>query len=338
MRKRVLRSAPCHGAIVFGLLLSMGGVAGAQADRTPPRLIGIKIAPAAVNVSAADVRCAIDLTLTAGSSGVAPESQRSSYWAIELTSPSGRQKRMVSNHLLKLTSGTPLDGVWSGEFIMPRFSEPGVWRVTNIHLTDGAGKALGLGGWKTDSVEDSDNGQSRVVRMSRQSPAELDMASLMVASEPFDATPPQLGSVRLDPPTIQADSPAREVTVTIGARDDLSGVSFAPGGTGSEPAPGIGVEVRSPSGNQRLTAERGFNPMSSATKWTLVSGTAQNGIWQAKLFLPKAPESGAWRVQEVCLMDTVRNMRCFGAELSGLGIPDLVVNAPISASGQGSVR
>jgi hypothetical protein len=77
--------------------------------------------------------------------------------------------------------------------------------------------------------------------------------------------------VKFDPPSIELGGPAREVTVTIRAKDKLSGVRFS------------GIDVRSPSGKQ---AVGGWD------KWTLVGGTPQDGIWQTRLSLPKSPEPG----------------------------------------------
>jgi hypothetical protein len=138
--------------------------------------------------------------------------------------------------------------------------------------------------------------------------------------------------MKLDPPTIEGGASPREVTVTIGARDDLSGVSFLREGADPGPFIGAGVRIASPSGKQTLTADRGTNPMIS-DKWSLISGTPQDGLWQAKLILPKSAEPGTWKVQELCLRDAARNSRCYdSAEASALGVPDLTVVSATTSS------
>jgi len=287
-----------------GLILLLGHPAVAQQEDVPaPRLVSVKISPEIVDVSLNAVKCTLDLEFTDRSSGVVPNNPPGSFWVVELRSPSGRQERVVFNTQLKLTRGTPLEGVYSGEFAMPQYSEPGVWKIAKVQIIDLANNWL--------SLNAGDQSGSR---------------TLTVVSEPADVHTPRLISLTFDPPSLTERSLVREVTVRLKAKDDLSGVSFTPDDPrGSGPEARHGIDLRSPSGTQKATAYRGINAMAGGS-WTLVNGTPQDGVWQTKLTLPESPEPGVWKVWEVCLKDAVRNIRCYTSELSGLGIPDLVVS------------
>lgn len=269
-----------------------------QVDNNPPELVSLKINPEVADVSSHDVRVTIDLGLKDDISGVSPLGSRSSYWAIVLTSPSGRQSRVASNYQLKLTYGTPMNGVWSVELLMPRYSEPGVWLLNRIMVRDGAGNPLAM------NLEDFDRRGLK--------------NEITVVSKPADVNPPELTAIAFAPPSLDMSSGRRQVTVSITAKDDLSGISAVPDVPSPGPSEGLGIVVVSPSGQRNVRA----TPWS---KWTLISGTPQDGVWRALLNFPQLNEPGAWKVTQVCLKDAVRNIRCYGPELGAMGVPDLMV-------------
>jgi hypothetical protein len=282
---------------IFGIVLC--SFAFAQQDNTPPQLVGIKVTPSVVDVSSQAVRCTIELALKDDISGVAPAGANTSYWAITLRSPSGRQARVIFNKQLKLTYGTITDGVWSAEFTMPQFSEAGIWKVTQLTIPDGAGNSLSLDPFK-DIAQD------------------LEKSAFNVVSQRADVSPPQLNNVRFDPPSIDLSGSLHQVRVIIAAKDDLSGVSFTPDIPTTGPTEPIGIVLTSPSQRQSLNA-MGF------AKWSLISGTPNDGVWQATLDGARMRETGNWKITRVCLKDAVRNIRCYGSEVSSLGAPDLIV-------------
>jgi hypothetical protein len=126
--------------------------------------------------------------------------------------------------------------------------------------------------------------------------------------------------LRFEPASIVIGSAVQQVAVKVSAKDDLSGLSFEPDGP-IGPSEVIGVVVTSPSGKQSLNA-------GAYAKWSLVEGTPQNGTWEAAMGFKRVSEPGAWKVSQLCLKDAVRNVRCYGSELSALGAPDLIVVAP----------
>lgn len=264
-------------------------------DSRPPQLTGISVTPQTVNVSTQSAEVTVHLALKDDVSGVAPVGQNNSYWAITLSSPSGRQRRLIFNRALKLDSGTPLNGTWSGTITMPRYSEGGPWTVSNVVIADGAGNKLALNSGALEQLGFR--------------------ATLDVVSTPSDTTPPQLGGLTFDPPSLDTSTAAQQVTINLTATDDLSGVTFTledPVG----PFQPVGIAFTSPSGKRSLTV---------MGKWKLAAGTPISGTWEASVTFPKSSEPGEWKVSRVYLTDTVRNSRTYGPELEALGVPSLIV-------------
>jgi len=276
--------------------LSLSSVVRAQVDHTPPQLASIKITPSRADVSTQAVTFTIELAVKDDISGMSPNGRDTSYAAVIVASPSGGQQRIVFNKQLKLTAGTPLDGVWSAKFTMPQASEPGVWQVQKVRLEDGANNTIHFDFHATNA---------------------LDHATFEVASQPADVSAPRLVDVSFYPPSIDPGGSLRQVLVRVHATDDLSGVSFTPDGPVG-PSSLFGVVVSSPSGDQHSTA-------GPYAKWVLISGTPQDGVWQAPLDFSRLREAGAWAVKQVCLKDEVRNIRCYESEMKAMGVPDLIV-------------
>jgi hypothetical protein len=274
----------------------LASVVRAQADHTPPQLISIKITPSRADVSTQAVTFTVELAIKDDISGMSPNGRDTSYAALVIVSPSGGQQRIVFNKQLKLVSGTPLEGIWSAKFTMPQASEPGVWQVQKARLEDGANNTIHFDLHATNA---------------------LDHATFEVASQPADVSAPQLVDVSFYPPSIDPGGSLHQVMVRVHATDDLSGVSFAPDGP-TGPSSLFGVVVSSPSGDERSAA-------GPYAKWVLISGTPQDGVWQAPLDFQRLGKPGAWAVKQVCLKDEVRNIRCYESELKAMGVPDLIV-------------
>jgi hypothetical protein len=282
--------------LIWALLLS--SVVRAQVDHTPPQLVSIKITPSRADVSTQAVTFTVELAVKDDISGMSPNGRDTSYAALVIVSPSRGQQRIVFNKQLKLASGTPLDGIWSAQFKMPQASEPGLWQIQNVRLEDGANNTIHYDFHATNA---------------------LDHATFEVASQPADVSPPRLVDVSFYPPSIDPGGPLRQVMVRVHATDDLSGVSFTPDGP-IGPSPLVGIVVSSPSGDASSVA-------GPYAKWVLISGTPQDGVWQAPLDFRRLREAGAWTVKQVCLKDEVRNTRCYESELQAMGVPSLIVVA-----------
>ena len=99
-----------------------------------------------------------------------------------------------------------------------------------------------------------------------------------------DVTPPQLVSVDFTPKSVDVSSSSQTITVTAHVTDDNSGVSY------------VQPLFSSPSGQQSATAGL-----------TLVSGTAQDGIYQGIVTIPESAESGTWTMGQFWVGDVVGN-------------------------------
>src|SRR2546430_6823819 len=132
----VLHRSPAW--IIFPLLVSAGTFR-AQSDTQPPRLISLTIDPGNVEVTNSGQTVTVQLHLQDDLSGV--DSTSANRIRVTLTSPSGNQ---VVSGLSQLQSGVILDGVFQVPVNIPRYAEPGIWRITSVRLRDNAGNSLSL--------------------------------------------------------------------------------------------------------------------------------------------------------------------------------------------------
>src|SRR6266567_1537117 len=153
--------------IIFAVLVSAGTLQ-AQSDTQPPRLIGLTLDPGTV------------------------------------TSPSGNQ---VVSGLSQPQGGVILDGVFQVPVSIPRYAEPGSWRISSVRLRDNAGNSVSL-----DNAALVAAGLVNMVRVQDANP---------------NTAPPVLQGVSLSPPGVDLSSAAQAITVDLVLTDDRSGV--APG-------------------------------------------------------------------------------------------------------------
>lgn len=112
------------------------------ADTTPPQLSTLTFAPAFINASAGPQSVTVRVRATDDLSGVDlgadhPERGPSNRYGVVFRSPSGAQTVQAGPYpSLRLTEGTPLDGVWEEQARFPQFSEVGTWRVESVQLKD----------------------------------------------------------------------------------------------------------------------------------------------------------------------------------------------------------
>ena len=239
-------------------------------DITPPRVESLEITPAANNTSASDVTVTARLRLTDAQTGVGLEIQAPGcecvFQVLTLVSPTGRQRHHIPNGNIRMISGTRNDGIWEGSLTMPRYSEPGFWTAF-VELYDSARNHTNL------------------------PPASLAALGLQtgiqVTSSLPDLDPPTLTSLTLNPRVVDTSLTNRTVNVTFGIQDNRSGVDLAH--QVFCPCEIIGVDVRSPSGNQRVFT--GFSE-----PFTQVSGTLLQGVWTSAITFPRYAEAGTWNV------------------------------------------
>ena len=102
----------------------------------PPQLNALTITPDEVDVSTGPASVDFTLVITADSPGVLV-----AFSSLTLVSPTG-QTTLASP--LTLSSGILTNGTFTATFIIPPFSEPGLWRVNDLRLSDLAGNRTQL--------------------------------------------------------------------------------------------------------------------------------------------------------------------------------------------------
>lgn len=135
-----MNSIQLRNSILCLAILLLPAAAWATPDVTPPALVSYSFAPSSVDVSATSQTIAATVEATDNSSGVA------SIYSYFL-SPSGNQQFSIyfqyssDNFDSDLFAGTPLDGMYSSYGVLGTCSEPGLWTLTGITVTDACGNS-----------------------------------------------------------------------------------------------------------------------------------------------------------------------------------------------------
>src|SRR3989442_8093300 len=124
--------------IIFALLVSAVPLQ-AQSDTQPPRLTALTLDPGSVNVTNSSQIVTLQLHLLDDLSGI--DGTSANRVGVTLTSASGNQ---VVSGLSQPQSGVILDGVFQVPVTIPRYAEPGLWRITSVRLRDNGGNSLFL--------------------------------------------------------------------------------------------------------------------------------------------------------------------------------------------------
>jgi hypothetical protein len=169
-------------------------------DVNPPVVRSLIFAPSSVNVSSASQTVTVNIGLADDVSGVDLTSGRSYFY---LTSPSGNQNIPVYLGGATLTSGTLNDGVWQTQVTMPRYSEPGAWKISSIGIYDVAGNQF-----------------SAFTGFGSPPPA----INFTVASSPADVTPPSINSLNFNPTFVNTAASDQTIDVTLAVTDNLAGL------------------------------------------------------------------------------------------------------------------
>lgn len=294
-------------------------VVSSDPDTAPPDLIGLSVAPTAVDVSAAAQTLTFTLDVLDDKSGldVPPQPNRDLNHLVELYSPSRRQYVWAHYADAVLVDGPNADGAYRYEISvkMPRYAEPGDW-VIIVNLTDRAGNSR----YYDSSFADPPWPGASPTRVT-------------VTSNPADTTLPVIGSAGVSPSLINTSSGDRSVDFTLALRDDLSGLGplqignvlycFAYG------------FFYSPSGQQSRTACL-YNDAQ------LIAGTRLNGTWKTSVFFPQYSEEGTWNLTVLSVRDQAGNFRYLNAaDLAAAGLatqiqvikPSLEVDGSIGPGG-----
>ena len=117
-------------------------VSSSRSDITPPTLTGLTL-PGLVDTSAASQMVRGTISVSDDLSGASflngSASNNFIFSRIGFASPSNGQSRYVDVYTgFTLNAGNPLQGTWSFQFTMPRYSEAGTWTVQYVEIEDAA--------------------------------------------------------------------------------------------------------------------------------------------------------------------------------------------------------
>lgn len=275
-------------------------VVDATPDTTPPTLLGASFSPSTIDTSAGPQSVTISLHVTDSQSGV--DFGPLAYFVGVTLSPSGSfftsgPFQSLGSTFFHLVSGTPQDGIWQATISMPQYSG-GNWTIIRLDLHDAVNNVISL--------------------MPVQLAAMGINPVLADSSSPADSTPPILRGLSFSPSVADTSASSQNVTVTLSASDDISGV---------EPYYVL-IVLNSQSGNQSVET---FLP-------AFVAGTPLAGTWQFTLSWPQYSEQGTWNVSFLNIWDKVGNFRSYtAAQLQSLGFPSSVVITKPSLTPDGTI-
>ena len=184
---------------------------------------------------------------------------------------------MLSGSNFTLVSGTAQNGIWQATLTMPRYS--GVnWAFTQVNLSDAV---------------------TNHITLTSTQLAAMGISPLLTdSSAPSDTTPPTLTGLSITPPVADTSSSSQNITVTLSASDDISGVFF---GLFNSTYFYVDAEFQSPSGNQLVIATQNYSHPAP------IAGTPLAGTWQLTALWPQFSEEGTWNLNYLALQDTVGN-------------------------------
>jgi hypothetical protein len=268
------------------LLLGSGATSPLRAqtsDTMPPQLVGMTFSPSTIDVTLSAQTVTFQVAATDNLSGL-----RSTQ--VDLRSPSGIQTAVGVVSL----QGNPLSGTFVFNVTVPRYSEPGMWSITQLRIWDAVGNSLIL---------------SQQTLAGLGYPVYIEVIDLNP-----DLTPPTLTAIRMTPGSANVTSGDVTVVVELDLQDPVSGVNRNISGLPD-------FELRSPSGQQNRVLTNGdFN---------LAAGTVNSGTWRSQFVMPRHSEPGVWQIVQITVRDLARNTRRYTAtDLAAFGS---AINFPVTS-------
>ena len=278
-------------------------------DTTPPTLLGASFSPSKIDTSSGPQTVTLSLEVSDSQSGV---SFSQPYYTFAVTlSPVGAggtgPVQYISGFDFTLVSGTPQNGVWQATKNMPQYSG-GNWVMTQLTLHDAVGNSVYL------------------------TPTQLTAMGinpvLMDSSTLVDSTPPTLTGLNFSPSVFNTSSAIQNVTITLSASDNLSGLDFSPTTTSISFEE---IEFNSPSDSQFVVVDPFTVP-------TSVAGTPLAGTWQFTAQWPQYSEEGTWNASIFMLKDKVGNFTSYSpTQLTAAGFPSTIVITKPSLTPDGTI-
>jgi hypothetical protein len=207
---------------------------------------------------------------------------------IQFQSPSGQ----LAYGFLGRVSGNNLYGHYQATVPFPRFAEAGVWNAY-LSLFDNAGNQIML-----DSATLSSLGFP---------------GTLTVVDSTPDTTPPTLLGASFSPSSINTSAGSQAVTLSLHVSDTQTGANLSSNG----------YLYLSPSG----ASGTGPSQYVPGLDFHLISGTHQDGVWQATITMPQY-SGGNWIVSQLYLCDAVTNcVYLTSGQLAAMGINPVLVDS-----------
>jgi hypothetical protein len=183
-------------------------------------------------------------------------------------------------------SGTAKDGTYRIRVPLAKNSPQGTYKVTAVHLRDAAKNQTELTSW-SDPERNDDNPKLK----------SQFMASFTVKGGSNDTAKPTISAVSVLTPTISTASSAATIRVQF-KMSDASGIAYR----------NSQFEFISP-------ANSGAGR--TITNASLVSGTAQDGIWEVSFNMPQFSPIGTWKLSRIYVNDRVGNEQHLDARTIG---------------------
>lgn len=207
--------------------------------------------------------------------------------SVRFVSPSGRIFQPINGLGLGRISGTALNGVYRGTMSMPQFTEAGVWKLDFVSVSDSVGNSTTL---RTANLQ------------ALGQPTDLTVTSIQ------DIEPPRISHIAFAPSGIDVSTGPQSLTVALTLTDNVSGVDLT-----SNAFVEFRVGFISPNGIQQQVLSRQY--------FSLASGDALNGVWQASRTFPRFSEPGEWRINYLRLLDFAGNQSFLSTQaLEALGL------------------
>jgi hypothetical protein len=278
-------------------------------DTTPPTLLGASFSPSTIDTSAGPRTITVSLQVADQSGAVFSNSSAcgSNAYLLRAGSPADALQLLGINFML--VSGTAQNGVWQATLTMPQYSG-GIWSLLQVCLSDALTNSVTL--WSSQLTAMGIN------------------PVLTDSSTPADTTPPALTGLSIAPPVVDTSTSSQNVTVTLSASDDISGVYF---GLINSSYSYTTAQFQSPSGNQYVYAW-----IPDVSRPAPIFGTPLAGTWQLTATWPQFSEEGTWTLTLLYLFDTVGNEAYYSpAQLTALGFPTTIVITKPSLTPDGTI-
>ena len=198
---------------VFLLLLAIvAAVPALGQDTQPPVLVSFTFSPTSINTTTSSATVNVTAQVTDNLSGVAVVSPY-------FVSPSGSHSVSAP---MSLSSGSDLNGTWTGTATFPAYGEAGTWTVNNVYVGDHVGN---YEYYYTSQLQ------------------ALGFPTQLIVTSNEDTQSPMLTSFTFSPTSINTTTSSATVNVTAQVTDNLSGVAVvspyfvSPSGSHSVSAP-----------------------------------------------------------------------------------------------------